>query len=271
MSLKHTLQVIANIIHASSSALPFLLRAFRDLPPTSPSPIIAPMSHVIHSLIGIPISSSLKPIWLGQPVHSPSRTSMSSPRSKTPQQSESNPASRSDSPTRMEKSPTSSKPSTIDRALSAIAAAGRSLSRSSTASVVVEVDVLQRSFDLLEQGFSLYFPGDVDPDAPEVRQRCKDVSSMDTLDDVFSPLVILISRLCIADDGCRQRTRQWLIPEDLDRTSPLDKRPDMLGKCLRLLGSVYYPRMKDSVGEMLYAACDQNGKRKLIHNRDRLV
>jgi len=32
----------------------------------------------------------------------------------------------------------------------------------------------------------------------------------------------------------------------------------MLGKCLRLLPSVYHPRLKDSVGEMLYALADSD-------------
>jgi hypothetical protein len=30
----------------------------------------------------------------------------------------------------------------------------------------------------------------------------------------------------------------------------------MLGRCLRLMQSVHHPRLKDSVGEMLWAACD---------------
>ncbi|KJA30086.1 hypothetical protein HYPSUDRAFT_258523 [Hypholoma sublateritium FD-334 SS-4] len=241
------------------AALPPLLRIFRDLPTSPSSPIVPPLTHVIHSLIAIPISTSLKSIWLGQPGSTPSRSSTnSSPKGKAPQLADSHPGSRSDSPTRMDKSPTSSKSSTIDRALSALAAAGRSLSRTSSPTVVVDIDVLQRAYDLLDQGFMQYFPGNVDVDAPEVRQRHKTDSNMDTPDDVLSPLIVLISRLCIADESSRLRLRQWVIPDDLDRLSPLDSRSDMLGRCLRLLGSVYHPRLKDAVGEMLFAACGQD-------------
>jgi len=49
-----------------------------------------------------------------------------------------------------------------------------------------------------------------------------------------------------------------MVPPDLDRSNPLDERADFLGRCIRLLGSVYHTRLKDSVGEMLYAACDSD-------------
>lgn len=54
--------------------------------------------------------------------------------------------------------------------------------------------------------------------------------------------------------------REWTVPPDLDRTNPLDERADFLGRCIRLLGSVYHTRLKDAVGEMLYAACDSDGQ-----------
>ncbi len=101
---------IAYSIHVLYSALPPLLRTFRDLPTAPTSPIAAPLTHVIHSLIAIPISASLKSIWLGQPGSTPSRSSTNgSPKGKAPQLADSRPGSRSDSPTRMDKSPTSSK------------------------------------------------------------------------------------------------------------------------------------------------------------------
>lgn len=260
-SFNRTSRQIAHINNVLHSALPPLLRIFRDLPTSPSSPIVPPLTHVIHSLIAIPISTSLKSIWLGQPGSTPSRSSTNnSPKGKAPQLADSRPGSRSDSPTRIDKSPTSSKSSTIDRALSALAAAGRSLSRTSSPTIVVDIDVLQRAYDLLDQGFLQYFPGNVDVDAPEVRQRHKAESNMDTPDDVLSPLIVLISRLCIADESSRLRLRQWVIPDDLDRSSPLDSRSDMLGRCLRLLGSVYHPRLKDAVGEMLFAACGQDGE-----------
>ncbi|RDB19581.1 Synembryn-A [Hypsizygus marmoreus] len=247
--------------------LPPLLRTFTSLPPTFPSPISAPLTHVIHSLITIPISPSLRPVWFGTSNSNrpPEQSISTSPKqvsaSNTPQRSAS--SSRSDSPTRPSppqvSSPISPKPSTLDRALSVIAAGRRSLSRSpSLNTATAPTNVLQRACDLLEVAFSHYFPGVLDPDHKEVRDRCKQEAPDSSLDDLLSPLVVLISRLCIADEQSRIRVRQWIVPDDLDRTSPLEARSDILGRCLRLLPSVYHPRLKDSLGEMLYAMCDSD-------------
>lgn len=232
--------------------LPPLLRVFHNLPPSSPCPILAPLTHVIHSLITIPITPALKHVWFGQPSPTSSRNSTTnSPKNRTPQRS------RSDSPTRLTQSPISPKPSTLDRALSRLAAGRRSLSRTPPPPTSTSFDVLQRSLDLLESSFSRYLPGSIDPDDPDVRQRCK-AESNETLDDMLSPLVVLISRICIADEGSRARVRQIIAPEDLDRSTPLESRADLLGRCLRLLACVYHPRLKDAVGELLFAVADSD-------------
>ncbi|KAF9456090.1 guanine nucleotide exchange factor [Collybia nuda] len=246
--------------------LPPLLRTFSALPPTFPSPISAPLTHVIHSLITIPITPSLHAIWLGPSSSSGtphSQVHSSKPASPTPHRSSS--SSRSDSPTRSQtqtqaSSPTSPKPSTLDRALSVLAAGRRSLSRSPSPYPFPSTPPLQRAIDLLEVTFNHYFPGTVEVDDESVRDRCKHESTdgASTLDDILSPLVVLISRFCIADEASRSRVRQWLVPEDLDRSSPLEGRADTLGRCLRLLASVYHPRIKDAVGEMLFAMSDSN-------------
>lgn len=178
---------------------------------------------------------------------------------QTPQHIESSPSSGSGSPTQTISS-TSLKPSTLDRALSVIAAGRRSLSLSRSPSPAPPpTNVILRAFDLLEVSFSHYFPGNIDPDEQEVRERCRRDAGDNTLDDLLSPLLVLIARLCIADDSSRARVRQWLVPEDLDRSTALEARSDLLGRCLRLLGSVYHPRLKDAVGEMLFAMSDSNG------------
>jgi len=138
-----------------------------------------------------------------------------------------------------------------------IAVGRKSLSRSPSPNAS-PTNVIQRAFDLLEISFSHYFPDTVDPDEPEVRERCRHEAGDNTLDDLLSPLLVLISRLCLADDGSKTRVRQWFVPDDLDRSTALEARSDLLGRCLRLLGSVYHPRLKDAVGEMLFAMSDSN-------------
>ncbi|KAJ7715069.1 guanine nucleotide exchange factor [Mycena metata] len=268
--------------------LPPLLRVFHALPPTFPAPVAAPLTHVIHSLITIPVSPSLRAEWFAA---SPRSSGTSSPKGKhvaapappivippSPRRadSSSSTSSRTHSPVRAG-TPTSPKSSTLDRALSVLAAGRRSLSRSSspvppTASSggtnganKLPADTLLRAHALLEVAFAHYFPDATEADDPAVRELARAEAGPnagpDALDDELSPLVVLITRLCVADEGSRLRTRDWVCPPDLDRSAAagaLEGRPDLLGRCLRLLGSVYHARLKDSVGEMLFVICDSD-------------
>ncbi|KAJ7050873.1 guanine nucleotide exchange factor [Mycena amicta] len=250
-----------------------LLRVFRALPPTFPAPIAAPLTHVIHSLIVVPITTNLRPEWLGPSSGTSSPKSVPTVSIPRPRRTDtsSSPSSRAHSPVRAG-TPTSPKTSTLDRALSVLSAGRRSLSRSPSPIPPspsnrnrLPGDTLLRAHSLLEVAFSHYFPDAVEPDDPSVREKVKAESSpfspSESLDDELSPLVVLITRLCVADEQSRTRTRDWLCPADLDRTAAagsLESRADMLGRCLRLLGSVYHARLKDSVGEMLYVMCDSD-------------
>ncbi|KAJ3869500.1 guanine nucleotide exchange factor [Lentinula novae-zelandiae] len=249
--------------------LPPLLRAYHTIPPTFPMPLVAPLTHIIHALILIPVNPSLRPIWFNMIPPAMGRSSTSSRKSTNINSASSSPVlgsptlGPSESPDR--RSTTSIKPSTLDRALSVISAGRKSLSRSPSPSPPsTSYDVFQRTHDLLEITFSHHFPDNSDPDSQEVREAFKQeveatgAPSDTSLDDILTPLVVLCTRLCLADESNRVKMREWTVPPDLDRTNPLDERADFLGKCIRLLGSVYHTRLKDAVGEMLYAACDSD-------------
>lgn len=163
----------------------------------------------------------------------------------------------------------------VDRALSAFAAGRRSLSLSrsgspTSPSSAPTVDIVVRVHELLDGAMSHYLPGRLDPDNIQIRNMCK-AEGETSLDDIMSPLVLLVSRLSLADDATRSRFREILIPADLDRTSPLESREDLLGRCLRLLGSVHHARLKDAVGEMLFAICDSNGEPSFLTMHDMLI
>ncbi|KAI0706917.1 guanine nucleotide exchange factor [Cerioporus squamosus] len=240
--------------------LPPLLRTFSTLPPSFPAPLAAPMTHVIHALITIPVSQSLQSVWLPPARTSPVPTSKpgssSETSSKNSRSSSSRSSSRAGSPTTgPAKDP---KPGAFDRAWSALAAGRRSLSRSSSPHAnSPPVDVLLRAYDMLDVSLNHYAPDTIDPDDRSVREKCQ--REMDqSLDDSLTPLVVLITKLCMADEGSRRRMRQWILPDDLDRTSPLEGRADLLGRLLRLLASVHHAKLKNAVGEMLYAICDSD-------------
>jgi len=71
----------------------------------------------------------------------------------------------------------------------------------------------------------------------------------------------------LADDGAKVKIRELLLPADLDRMRSLESREDLLGRCLRLLASIHHARLKDAIGEMLFAICDSDGESPLIFAR----
>ncbi|KAH9950122.1 guanine nucleotide exchange factor [Amylocystis lapponica] len=245
--------------------LPPLLRTFNSLPPTFPGPLAPPMTHVIHSLITIPVTPSLHSKWFASSYRNSPRSSSSKSARDSPVSSPEitgknllagGSSSNGGSPTLGPSSARDSKPGAFDRAMNALAAGRRSISRSSSPQPPPTVDVLLRAYDLLDVSLGHYLPGTIEPDDASVRERCRNEGN--SLDDALVPLVLLMTKLCVADEPSRTRVREWILPEDLDRTSPLEGRPDFLGRCLRLLACVHHTRLKPSVGEMLFAICDSD-------------
>lgn len=230
--------------------LPPLLRLFNTLPPSFPAPLAPPMVHVIHTLITVPVTQSLRPKWL------PHLSNPSTPKPSSKPISPTHSPPSPDSPTANAARADVSKHGAFDRAFSRLSVSRKNSGRSS--SLQHPTDTLLRAHDLLDVTLSHYLPGDIDPDDVSVRERCQGESDS-TLDELVCPLVLLITKLCTADEGCRKRMRDWLIPEDLDRTNPLEGRADLLGRCLRLLACIHHARLKDATGEMLFAMCDSDG------------
>jgi hypothetical protein len=192
-----------------------LLEVFTSLPST---PLAPPLTHVVHSLMAIPVTTSLRSTWLGSVADPPSPSSG------------------------IRESTTSSRKSTA---------------------------TLLQAYNIFDLSLAHYLPGDLDPDEPSVRDMCTK-ETQGTLDNLITPLVVLITRLCIVDVGCRMGMRRRLLPNNLDRISPLEGRSDTLGRCLRLLRSVYHSGLKDALGEMLFAVCDSDGKRANDHGASEL-
>lgn len=250
-----------NTHHLKCRILPPLLRLFNTLPPTFPAPLASPMVHVIHALIPIPVSPSLKSKWLpplsnaGSPR---STTKAISPSGSPAPESPTGTGSRGDSPTTSSKEPKENKHGAFDRAFSRLSASRRPSHRASSP-FPQNNDTLLRAYDLLDVTLSHYLPNAIDPDDALVREKCQ-AESDSTLDDLICPLVVLITKLCTGDEGAKKRMREWMLPDDLDRTNPLEGRADLLGRSLRILSCIHHSRLKDAIGEMLYAVCDSDRK-----------
>lgn len=244
------------LISYCTRLLPPLLRTFHGLRASSPHPLVPPMLHVIHSLITIPVNPTTGTMWFG-----PQPSTLLSHAILT---DSTNPSS-SISPHPEICAPTPAKESksrvVLDRALSVFATSRRSFSLSSTSrSPTPPVpDTAIRACELLDVTLASYFDGSHDPDAEEVRNRFRDHPLGDyTMSDIIVPLVLLLTRFCLGDEDAKLRIRKWFVPENLDRTKPLEEQDSALGRCLRLLQSVYHDRLGSCVGEMFFAMYDSN-------------
>lgn len=207
-----------------------------------------PLSHTIHSLIIVPVLPTNRNLWFGKQPSAPilpdsaSSSSAGSMNRDTPQPGFKETKSR-----------------LFERASSVLSAGRRSLSRSSGSGSPMPIfqDSALRAYELLDATFAHFMPGNISSDDPSIRSRLLDG---ETFDDLVSPLVILITRFCLGDDDAKVRIRNWFIPSNLDRTNPLETRSDLLGRCLRLLQSVYHSRLNRVCGEMFFAMCDCDGE-----------
>ncbi|KAG9012293.1 hypothetical protein FRB94_006324 [Tulasnella sp. JGI-2019a] len=199
--------------------LPSLLHLFNCLPQTTGSPLAPPLTHVIHALLNIPIAPYAN-IWF--PPEGP---------------------------------PLSSGSQTLQKVRRSLSSRSQPQSRATTPpSPGPATEALRRAYDLLDATLAYFTPGE--PDDIEVRAKCKreDVA----LDDVGPPLALLLGNMVRENETARGQMKQWLLPSDLDRSQPLEKRADVLGRCLRMMASVYFPKFKDSIGEMMFALCNSD-------------
>ncbi|KAJ7430541.1 hypothetical protein B0H11DRAFT_2211016 [Mycena galericulata] len=144
-------------------------------------------------------------------------------------------------------------PSSLSRSPSPIPVAGDGKDKDKS---IATPDTLLRAQDLLAVALAHCFPNAVEADDAPVRERIKAQLADALDDDKLSPLVALLTRLCAGDADACTHTCEWLLLDRSAATGALESRPDTLGCVLGLMGSVCHPRLKDSVGEMLYAMCD---------------
>ncbi|CAG8495276.1 10271_t:CDS:2 [Racocetra fulgida] len=78
-------------------------------------------------------------------------------------------------------------------------------------------------------------------------------------DEVIPPLAVLIRKLAEEDELARTITRNRLLPDNVDRSKPLEKGDSLSARLIRLMTSVMLPNLKDGISELLYVICDQDG------------
>lgn len=129
-------------------------------------------------------------------------------------------------------------------------------SSSASSTTATKYHIVNHACALLDSTLEIYWPGTIEADSPDVRASAKRDGIV--LDEVITPLAVLLARLG-ADLGARAEMRRWILPDDLDRKEPLESRGDILGRCMRLMSCVYFPRLKDAIGEWIYVLAGEDG------------
>lgn len=170
-----------------------LLKAFVKIPNSiSPNlPITAPMTHLIHCLLSIPVEGNESEWFHGRRSPSPPSTSITSRArsllSYRPSISSSSSSSRQSSPRTSESGSESHHGSSSD--------------------------IVQRTYDLVSKCLEHYFPGKGDVDARDVRTKAQQEGV--NLDELLPPSILLLRKMAGENANARRRLKNWILPEDL--------------------------------------------------------
>ncbi|CAG8457461.1 15842_t:CDS:2 [Funneliformis mosseae] len=84
-------------------------------------------------------------------------------------------------------------------------------------------------------------------------------------DEIITPLVVLIKKLADEDNDAKILIGNELLPDNVDRSKPLEKGDSLTSRLIRLMTSVMLPHLKDNVSELLFSLCDQDAN-LFVHN-----
>ncbi|CAI2168710.1 5134_t:CDS:2, partial [Funneliformis geosporum] len=93
----------------------------------------------------------------------------------------------------------------------------------------------------------------------------KNENNLDCFDEIITPLVVLIKKLADEDDNAKILIGRELLPDNVDRSKPLEKGDNLTSRLIRLMTSVMLPHLKDNVSELLFSLCDQDAN-LFVHN-----
>jgi len=119
-----------------------------------------------------------------------------------------------------------------------------------------------RLLDLVASTCEAWFPTNVVP--PGARSERAPAAPDDLLklatgdvskaEEVLGPLLLLLRKVTMVS-LVGEEMGELLLPADLDRTLPLERRTDLVGHLVRLMSSLLLPNSANCAGELLYNLC----------------
>ncbi|KAI8806291.1 guanine nucleotide exchange factor [Cladochytrium replicatum] len=110
--------------------------------------------------------------------------------------------------------------------------------------------VVQQSLEILERVIAHAYGG-ADSAAPGSVDEKPTIGGQ-KVDDVLSPLLILMTHLAAGDQRAREMMRGKIMPDDIDRSKPLDKGSAVPNVMIRFMTSVTMNNVRESASELLF-------------------
>ncbi|KAK3814957.1 MAG: guanine nucleotide exchange factor [Benniella sp.] len=78
------------------------------------------------------------------------------------------------------------------------------------------------------------------------------------LDEIVPPLVIVLTNIASAGPEAKAALMARLLPDDVDRSKPLDKGDSFSARLIRRMTSVRFPQIRETVSQLLFVVCDED-------------
>ncbi|KAM0746728.1 hypothetical protein T439DRAFT_318490 [Meredithblackwellia eburnea MCA 4105] len=123
-----------------------------------------------------------------------------------------------------------------------------------------------RLLDFLQRTCDAWFPTDVLPRDPKARQDKpahpddlipKGTGEASRGEEILGPLMLMLRKVSLLTEPAIAM-KELLLPDDIDREVPLERRTDLTGHLVRLLSSIMLPNTAYGVGEFLYNLCERD-------------
>ncbi|KAG0199859.1 hypothetical protein BGX28_006927 [Mortierella sp. GBA30] len=78
------------------------------------------------------------------------------------------------------------------------------------------------------------------------------------LDEIVPPLIIVLTNIASAGGEGRAALKARMLPDDVDRTKPLDKGDSFSARLIRRMTSMRFPQIRETVNQLLFVVCDED-------------
>ncbi|KAF9973956.1 hypothetical protein BGZ73_002768 [Actinomortierella ambigua] len=91
------------------------------------------------------------------------------------------------------------------------------------------------------------------------------LSSGTDLDESIPPLVLVLTNIASTGEEARLAMKARMLPENVDRSTPLDKGNRFSARLIRRMTSIRYPYIRETVSQLLFVLCGEDPN-EFTHN-----